>query len=248
MNQTNESLFGTVQKEILPDQVVDQILTLIRQQKLKPGDKLPPERELASTMQIGRQTLRAALRALAAIDVLEIRQGSGAYVTDLKPQKLIDRLRFFISLSERSITELFEARTVIELGVIQLAATRITDEQLAILEASEALQMPQDGPVQFIQHDLDFHQLIADAAQNTILKEFLDIFRAIRGNIRRETPVPVDVIPHIVQEHRQIVAALKVRDPQLAQVAMQQHLQSSEKFLRQVLAQNSVESLPITPR
>ena len=237
MNDRRDPNFGLLHKEVLPDQVIERILDLIRQQHLKSGDKLPPERDLAEAMGIGRQTLRAALRALAAIDVLEIRQGSGAYITDLKPQKLIDRLRFFISLNERSIAELFEARTVVELGVIQFAAERITQDQLAVLEASEALQFPQGGVVQFIQHDLEFHQLIADAAQNTILREFLDIFRAIRGNIRRETPGLVGAIPSIVQEHRYIVDALKARDPRRAQAAMEQHMRSTEKFLRQTLSQ-----------
>jgi DNA-binding GntR family transcriptional regulator len=130
MSEQPMTPFGLLQKEALPDQVINLILDLIQQQQLTPGDKLPPERELAASMGIARQTLRSALSALAAIDVLEIRQGAGAFITDLKPDKLIDRLKFFISLNESSVHEFFEARTSIELTVVALAATRATDEQL----------------------------------------------------------------------------------------------------------------------
>lgn len=235
MTQTTSPAFGLLQKEALPDRVINLILDLIQQQQLKPGDKLPPERELAASMGIARQTLRSALSALAAIDVLEIRQGSGAYITDLRPDKLIERLKFFISLNDSSLHEFFEARTSIELTVVALAATRITDAQLAELAASPALSLPEDGFVNFIHHDLAFHEQIAAAAQNSILAEFLDIFRAIRGNIRRATTLTAENIERAVGEHRQIVNALTARDPAAAQIAMRRHMESSETALRQLL-------------
>jgi GntR family transcriptional regulator, transcriptional repressor for pyruvate dehydrogenase complex len=235
MSEQPMTPFGLLQKEALPDQVINLILDLIQQQQLKPGDKLPPERELAASMGIARQTLRSALSALAAIDVLEIRQGAGAFITDLKPDKLIDRLKFFISLNESSVHEFFEARTSIELTVVALAATRATDEQLATLAASPALQFPQDGFVNFIHHDLDFHAQIAAVAQNSILAEFLDIFRAIRGNIRRATTLTTADIDRAIREHRQIVDALAAHDPERAQVAMRQHMESSEIALRHLM-------------
>lgn len=235
MTETTSPTFGLLQKEALPDQVISLILELIQQQQLKPGDKLPPERELAASMGIARQTLRSALSALAAIDVLEIRQGSGAYITDLKPDKLIEQLKFFISLNDSSLHEFFEARTSIELTVVALAATRITDAQLAALAESPALHFPDDGFVNFVHHDLAFHKQIADAAQNSILAEFLDIFRAIRGNIRRATTLTAENIERAIGEHRQIVEALSVRDPEAAQIAMRHHMESSETALRQLL-------------
>lgn len=240
MTDLDSPHFGVLQKEGLPDQVIDRILDLIRQQHLKPGDKLPPERELAASMGIARQTLRAALRALASIDVLEIRQGAGAYITDLKPDKLIERLKFFISLNDASVHEFIEARMSVELSVVALAAERITDAQLAVLAASPALQFPQDGFVNFIQHDLAFHAQIALAAQNSILAEFLDIFRAVRGNIRRGTALAAADIQRAVHEHRQIVDALAAHDAELAQKAMRLHMQSSESTLRQLLQNHGV--------
>lgn len=227
--------FGLLQKEALPDQVINLILDLIQQQQLKPGDKLPPERELAASLGIARQTLRSALSALAAIDVLEIRQGAGTFITDLKPDKLIDRLKFFISLSDSSMHEFFEARTSIELTVVALAAARITDAQLAALSVSPALRFPEDGFVNFVHHDLAFHAQIAAAAQNSILAEFLDIFRAIRGNIRRATTLTTADIERAIGEHQQIVDALMARDPERAQRAMRQHMESSEMALRHLL-------------
>ena len=70
MNEKKRVNFGTFETEVLPDRIIDRILELIKSKQLQPGDKLPPERELAEMMQVGRQTLRAALRALAAMDVI----------------------------------------------------------------------------------------------------------------------------------------------------------------------------------
>ncbi len=240
MTKSSESVFETVQRDVLPDQVIEQILQLIADKRLKPGDKLPPERELANTMQIGRQTLRAALRALDAIDVLDIRQGSGAYVTELSPNKLIERLKFFITLNETSVSEFFEARTAIELSVVGLAAQRISEEELVQLETSPALQIT-TNLYRFVQDDLEFHKAIALAAGNSILEEFLNVFRAIRGNIRRDAqsilPTAVDTV---VNEHRLIVAALRRRDSDGARQAMASHMKSSEIFLRQTILQQGV--------
>src|SRR5690349_1962649 len=135
MSEEKRVNFGTFETEVLPDRIIDRILDLIKSKQLQPGDKLPPERELAEMMQVGRQTLRAALRALSAMDVLDIRRSSGIYITDLKPSTVIERLEFMFRMSESSISELFEARSALEITLIRLAAVRITSEELQQLQA-----------------------------------------------------------------------------------------------------------------
>ena len=113
--------FGTLEKEVLPDKIVDRLLTLIKDRQLEPGDRLPPERELAVTMGVSRPSLRAALRALAVMNVIEIRQGSGAYITALEPQQLMAHLDFVFSLNDSTFLQLFDARRIIEVGIAALA-------------------------------------------------------------------------------------------------------------------------------
>jgi len=76
--------FGTLQRDVLSEKIVEKLLTLIREKQLRPGDRLPPERELATMMGVSRPSLREALRALSIMRVIENRQGSGTFVTSLK--------------------------------------------------------------------------------------------------------------------------------------------------------------------
>src|SRR5690606_3169450 len=79
-SQDSDSLFGTFKKSSISEDIVDNLLSLIRERELRPGDKLPPERELAAMMQVSRPSLREALRALAIMNIIEIRQGDGTYI------------------------------------------------------------------------------------------------------------------------------------------------------------------------
>ena len=158
MSEEKRINFGTFETEVLPDQIIDRILELIKSKQLQPGDKLPPERELAEMMQVGRQTLRAALRALSAMDVIDIRRSSGAYITDLKPNTFIERLEFMFRMSPSSIIELFEARSALEVTIIRLAASRITPEEFEQLQAhTNRIDEQLDSATTFSKADLEFH-------------------------------------------------------------------------------------------
>src|SRR3989304_10553392 len=128
-------IFGTFEKDVIPEKIVARILSLIKEKQLGPGDKLPPERELAAMMQVSRPSLRTALRALSHMNIIEIRQGDGTYVTSLDPQALIEPLEFVFSLDDSTFLELLEARKILEVGIAGLAARQITDEEIAGLEA-----------------------------------------------------------------------------------------------------------------
>ncbi|MCP5094065.1 MAG: FadR family transcriptional regulator, partial [Chloroflexi bacterium] len=112
MTDTNRQ-FGTFAKAALPEQIANRILQMITDRELRPGDKLPAERELATRMNVGRPALREALRGLALMNVIEIRQGAGAYVTDLQPAQLVQHLDFVFSLTDSKFLDLFDARKVV---------------------------------------------------------------------------------------------------------------------------------------
>ena len=106
--------FGTLQKEALSEKIAERLLSLIKEKQLKPGDRLPPERELAVSMGVSRPSLREALRALSIMHIIENRQGSGTYITSLQPETLVEHLDFIIALNDSSFLDLFEARKILE--------------------------------------------------------------------------------------------------------------------------------------
>jgi GntR family transcriptional regulator, transcriptional repressor for pyruvate dehydrogenase complex len=122
--------FGTFARDAIPERITQRIISLIREEHLKPGDKLPPERELASMMQVSRPSLREALRALSLLNIIEIRQGDGTYVSSLTLELLIEPLDLILMLDHSTIQQLFEARKKLEVGIAALAAERITTEEL----------------------------------------------------------------------------------------------------------------------
>jgi GntR family transcriptional repressor for pyruvate dehydrogenase complex len=228
-----DSHFGKVEKSVLSDQIADRILQMIRDKQLKPGDKLPPERELAAMMNVSRPALREALRGLSMMNIIEIRQGAGAYVTALDPAQLVEHLNFVFALDDSTLLELFDARKIVEVGLIEMAAHRITDEEITALEKSLALSaQTTEDPDAFLQADLDLHMQIAQIARNPILARFMESIHQLGIASRRRTARLDGVTERSTADHRRIVAALKARDVAGARQAMLDHLANVETKLR----------------
>jgi GntR family transcriptional regulator, transcriptional repressor for pyruvate dehydrogenase complex len=219
--------FGTVTREALPDQIAARVIALIGERHLKPGDRLPPERELAQAMGVSRSSLREALRALSLLGVTEMRQGDGTYLTALDPDALMRPFGLVVALSDGQMQELFEARRVIEPGLAALAATRADDEMLEALrrcvaDAGEAVG-DEDA---FMRADLELHGLIARAASNSILWHVIGSISGMGIASRRRTnPLP-GLREQSAEDHGAIVAAIEARDPDAAASAMLRHLEN----------------------
>jgi GntR family transcriptional repressor for pyruvate dehydrogenase complex len=227
--------FGVFKKSSLSEDIVANLLTLIRERKLRSGDKLPPERELAAMMQVSRPSLREALRALAIMNVIEIRQGDGTYVTSLEPKLLMSHLDFVFALTDAALLELFEARRIVEPDLAALAAARIDDQGLAALhECVQRSLTLVDDPEAFAAADLELHERIAAAAGNSILERCLAGFSQLGRMSRQRTVAPSGAIAQSVHDHLAIVAAMQTRDPDAARQAMLDHLAHVEHELAQV--------------
>src|SRR5262245_42752203 len=162
--------FGTVSRDALPDQIATRLIDLITERRLKAGDRLPPERELAASMGVSRSSLREALRALAMLGVAEMRHGDGTYLTALAPETLMKPVGLVLALSDSGLAELFEARKLVEPGLAELAAERISAADAE--ELQQCAQASADvlaDPDAFMWHDIELHALIARAADNAIL-------------------------------------------------------------------------------
>jgi GntR family transcriptional repressor for pyruvate dehydrogenase complex len=214
----------------VPQQIVSRLLDLIQQRHLGPGDRLPAERELEATMGVSRSSLREALRALTVLGVTEMRHGTGTYISSLEPDLLVRHLSFVLSLSDQASDQLFEARKVVEPAMAGLAAERIDDGALELLEAcvERARQAIGDAEA-FMETDLELHDAIRVAAENAILGRFMESIRALGLASRMRTGSRRAVQEQTVKDHRKIVAALRARDPEAASAAMHRHLENVER-------------------
>ncbi len=207
------------------------VATLIKEMilsgRLKPGERLPSERELGVQLGISRPTLRESIRSLVALKILEVRQGDGTYVGSLKAETLVEPLRFALLLGQGALQELFEARLVLEPALAALAAKRISDGE--IIELNECLTAAyevRDDPDEFARYDVELHQLIARASRNRFLARQVEGLHAIGLESRALTVRLPHVADVALASHSLIVGAISTRDPVSAENEMRRHIEA----------------------
>jgi GntR family transcriptional regulator, transcriptional repressor for pyruvate dehydrogenase complex len=219
-----------VSRDTVPDQIAARLIALITDRQLTAGDRLPPERELAATMRVSRSSLREALRALAMVGVVEMRQGDGTYLTSLETEQLLRPVSLVLSLSDSSLAELFEARKLVEPGLAALAAHRISAAAAAELcSRADATAAALDDAEAFMWADIELHALIAKAAENAVLCRLLDSIASMGIASRRRTGRLAAVREQSARDHREIAAAIAARDEEAAYTAMLRHLENVER-------------------
>ena len=227
------SRFTVIPRSTLPEEVANRLLTLIKEQELRPGAKLPAERNLARMMEVGRPAVREALRALALMRVVDIRQGDGTYITSLEPSQLIAHLDFVFPKDRVALVQLLEARRVVEAGNARLAASRVTESQIAALgDLVVSLADSIDDLDRFSELDIALHEAICAAANNFLLSQFMNIVSALGKVSRERTGGLREVREAALRDHRRIVDALRAHDPDAAQRAMLDHLDHVERGLK----------------
>lgn len=220
----------------LTDDAITKIKDMIIGGELSPGDRLPPEKELSEQLGLSRNSLREAVKALEAVRVLDVRRGDGTYVTSLEPRLLQESTAFMVDLhSDTSLVELFEVRRILESSAAGMAARRITQAELAGLEADIA-GVDAGSVDDLIEHDLRFHESIADAAGNGYLCGLLSGLnsRTVRARIWRGL-TEQGAVERTLAEHRSIVAALRSGDAELARAATMLHVSGVEQWVKQAL-------------
>lgn len=199
--------------------VREQLLALIQGGELTVGDKLPSEHDLAGSFGVSRPVVREALGALRAAGVVESRSGSGTYVTAVDPTPSALRL-----LGRYSLQDLFEVRMHLEVPGAGLAAERRTNDQLAALWEIVRRHETETDPVAWIEDDLRFHVLLADATANALQAHLV---REIRGLQHEQNVVAAQMAESLtapLEEHTAIVRAVERRDAGAARAAMAAHL------------------------
>ena len=209
-------------------QVVDHVRQLVSNGELKPGDRLPPERELARSLKISRSSLRAGIGFLAAMGVLKSRHGAGTFIATGPPALDSSSLTVLGALHGFLPWQMFEARTVIEASVAFLAAERATGDHLAEL-AEEVAEMyaSMDDPQQYLIHDVRFHRTIARAAGNPILGALMETITASLYDARRVTVDNAADLKESAEMHREIYRDIRSKNGPMAKQAMEQHLNAA---------------------
>lgn len=224
--------FSALEKTSIGLQAADAIKALIVSGELKPGDTLPPERELATMLGISRPSLREAIRVLSALNVVEPRHGGGTYVTSLDPRQLAQPINFLLQVDRMAFRYLLEVRQVLEVGAARLAAPRITDEQLAALrELAEQAERVVRRPEQFLRFDFEIHTAIIEATGNPIYISLYQSIADLSIESRRRTARSLATRRDAHVGHLAIIAALASRDGDAAAAAMYDHLDVIQQAL-----------------
>lgn len=196
----------------------------------KMGDKIPTEAELEKMLGVGRSTIRENLKVLSAMGLIE-RRNKGTFITENTRGCLIEPFNMIVSLRKDNFQYLQELREILEVNIIVLAMERITTEDIRVLERLHwKMQNPDFTSEYFLQHDADFHNAIARATGNDILIELLSAVRwVIMENMKKASMDPA--IQRItIQEHRNIIDALKERNLADGLNYMKTHLKTSQKI------------------
>ncbi len=210
-------------------QVVNHVRTLIENGTLKPGDQIPPERDLARTLQISRASLRTGIGYLAALGVMKIKHGVGTFVADGPPDFGRASLSFIGALHGFQSWQMFEARILLESGLAALAAERGKEEHHAAL-AEEVAEMfaAIDTPTDYLIHDVLFHRLVAQASGNPILASIMETITSSMYDKRRKTVERAIDLRESAEMHREIYRAIRGRKPADARRLMEQHLKMAQ--------------------
>ena len=210
-------------------QVVNHVRSLIENGTLQPGDKLPPERELARDLKISRASLRTGIGYLAAMGVMKIRHGVGTFVADGPPDLGKASLSFMGALHGFQSWQMFEARIILESNLAALAAERGKEEHHAAL-AEEVAEMfaAIENPTEYLIHDVLFHRIIAQASGNPILAAIMETITSSMYDKRRKTVERAIDLRESAEMHREIYRAVRARKPADARRLMEQHLRMAQ--------------------
>lgn len=223
----------------LTDEAISKIKDMILDGRLKPGDRLPREADLAEQLGISRGSLREAVSALSMIRILDVRRGDGTYVTSLEPDLLLETLTFVIDFhQDAGILDLFEVRRALEPLAAEKAARLMPDAEAAdLLALVDAISTDSEMDA-VVANDLEFHHRIAVASGNAVLCSLADSVaaRTHRARIWRGV-TQSDAIEQTQREHRAIAQAIAERQPSIAAACALAHVAGIEGWLRRNLGE-----------
>ncbi len=221
-------MFGKVSVGRISETIVEQFRQLMRQGQLRPGDRLPAERDLCEQFGVSRVTVREALRMLESSGLVEIRVGArgGAFVTAPGSGRFGDGLADMLSLSVINAADVTEVRLILEVGIVPLLCERATEEDLEDLERMCAdSRVAVRGGNYSMEMSAEFHVRVARATHNPALALLVESFRGpILMSLEEARATAPEMGKLGTEEHERFVAAVRKRDPENAMRIMREHL------------------------
>lgn len=219
-----------VRKTKVYHEIVEQIKELIASGKIKPGDRLPPERELAELFKASRNSVRDAIRVLEQMGLIDSRQGDGTYIRSVTAEEVTAPLALCLLQSRTQMRELWEVRRVLEPALAEAAAVRVTEEELDELAAIlDAQQRKVEAGLLALEEDAAFHYGIAQAAGNGVMLRVMDTLVDLLRQSRERSLQQHDRPVYSHAGHVRILAALRRREPATARIEMLHHLREIEE-------------------
>ena len=228
--------FQPIKQEKISTKITEQIKTLINDGDLKPGDALPPERELVKVFNVSRASLREALNTLAGMGFLEMSQQHRTIVKSLAAGRITDPLHHLLKKDIKTVFELIEVRKAVESWSAYHAAIRATADDIARLEQSlDSMRMKIEQGISVVEDDANFHLAISEATHNKIQTHLMfsiyDILKESLGKYYENIKMR-----EVYEQHCKVVDAIKKRDSALASRRMHEHLDYVETSVKELSA------------
>src|SRR5215217_5247749 len=246
MSESNQDKFTAIISEkngTTAEEVVTRLREMIQNGELAPGDRLPPERDLAKLLGVSRPTLRAGIRSLTTVGILQSKQGAGTFVAEAEKSPTLDTgaLKLLSALHGFTSDEMFEARLALEMSIAALAAERATSEQMAQLaEDIAGMYASVEKPEQYLVHDMQFHQTVAAASGNRILTALMNMVASILFEYRSKTVKRATDLKDSAEQHHNIYRAIREHDQEAARQAMRHHLMATQLAQRLEVDQKTI--------
>ncbi|MFI2783458.1 FadR/GntR family transcriptional regulator [Streptomyces sp. ALB3] len=227
------SLLRPVVRESSVSEVAKRLLDHLSEGNLKPGTRLPAERQLADALGVARSSVRGALSALDVLGIIEIRPGSGSYVREGTSEFLPRAISWGLMLGQRRTRDLVEVRTFLEGMSARLAADRASEADVERLEGHQERMREAGTDVKaFIDAEIAFHLETADIARNTVLSDILHSVRALLQVWVERAGDIEGTVSGTLSEHEAVLDAVRAGDPEAAEAAMAEHMRRASDRLR----------------
>ncbi len=226
------NIYETIPRSTLVSDVAKELRSMISDGKIKAGEFLPPQKELASQFGVGLSTIREAVQVLAAMGLVKSHPGKGTWVSETIPNMLLHPGAIQDRLSELKAHQVYEARSVIEVALTKFAAQRANPQDIQkIWDALRDMERAANDE-EFVNADLDFHLAVASAGHNELLEQFYHLTRTLLSQVITE----IITLPQVKEEsillQRTIVEMIQSHDVEGAVLAAQNHMEYSERLLK----------------
>jgi GntR family transcriptional repressor for pyruvate dehydrogenase complex len=232
-----ESPYTTIgQRRRLSEDVVRQITDLILSQRLQPGDRLPSGQQLAEELGVSRSVVREGIKALEERGLVEVKQGSGTFVSSPSPEMMSDSFSLFLRTRIPRYAQLMEVRRILDVEIAALLAERAKEDDLKDL-ASAIAQMWQalDLPAEYVQHDVAFHMAFYAATRNEVLLTIMQPIMELLSEAMSMTFEAPGSAESSLRRHEKLFERIRAGDSEGARLAMREILARGEQRMAEAL-------------